>query len=68
MYNTLKDIERNIKQLKTLHDLGKIPDKKAKTEILKLEKDLKELLKGLPENERESYMKKREYMMFSFTQ
>jgi hypothetical protein len=56
MYKTLAKIDRNIKQVKTLHDLGKISAKKAKDEILYLEAEMKDLLEKMPENERKKYI------------
>ncbi len=52
-------IERNIRQIKTLHELGKISAKDAKKEILRLSKDVNDILLSLPEAERSLYRRKR---------
>ena len=51
-------IERSIKQVKTLHELGKIPVKEAKKEILRLSLDFNCILDSLAENERGLYQRK----------
>ncbi len=52
-------IERNIRQVKMLHNLGKIPVKDAKKEILRLSAEFNKIIDGLPAAERSLYQRKR---------
>lgn len=51
-------IERSIKQVKTLHELGKIHVKEAKKEILSLSLEFNSILDSLGESERSLYQRK----------
>jgi len=54
----LFQIERIIKQVKTLHDLGKIPVKQAKREIMRLGKEYNDILNEMPKDDRKNYQPK----------
>ena len=56
MYNLLIKIDRNIKQIKTIHSLGKISTQNAKQEIENLEKEFSEIIKKFPIKERQKYL------------
>ncbi len=58
--NHIFEIERKIKNVKTLHSIGKINTNEAKKQIKELEKELHVHLEKLPELKREYYLYRRE--------
>lgn len=58
--NRIFETERKIKNVKTLHSIGKISTADAKNQIKELEKELHLHLKSLPELRREYYLYRRE--------
>ncbi len=58
--NHIFDIERKIKNVKTLHSIGRLSTADAKKQIKELEKELHSHLGKLPELKREYYLYRRE--------
>ena len=58
--NHIFETERRIKNVKTLHSIGRISTPEAKRQLKELEKELHIHLESLPELKREYYLYKRE--------
>lgn len=58
-YNHLFDVERKMREIKTLHALNKIPTKDAKLILKDLEASFDALLSQLPQEQREFFEKNR---------
>ena len=61
--NHIRALEREIKKIITLHNLGKIPTNAARDEINFLERIIKDLTYDLPENKRIKYLVNREILL-----
>jgi len=58
-YNNLFDIERRIREIKTLHAMNKIPTSDAKLMLNDLQRIFGEALEKLPHEQREFFLKNR---------
>ncbi len=56
-YNQLFDIERKMREIRTLHAMEKLPTKHAKLILQDLQISFNELLEKLPEENREFFLK-----------
>ena len=61
IYAQIKQIERDIEQIKSLHNFGRIDVADARTEIKELNADLMNLVNQLPEYDRHMYLIKKEF-------
>jgi len=57
----IRELERRIEKIKSLHILGQLSAKEARRAITAMEKELHVLLACLPEHERELYLIKKQY-------
>lgn len=58
-YNHLFDIERRMREIRTLHAMEKLSTKDAKMILKDLEANFGQLLQQLPQEQREFFLKKR---------
>ena len=57
----IKSLEREIKKIKLMHSLGKIPFEQSKKEIRALESRIKSVLEGMPAHERGIFLLRKEF-------
>ncbi len=58
-FNHIFDVERRIREIKTLHAMKKIPTKDAKLILQDLEASYAQLLANLPQEQREFFLRNR---------
>lgn len=58
-YNTAFDIERRIREIRTLHAMSKIPTRDAKLMLNDLERVFADTLEKLPYEQRDFFLKNR---------